>query len=124
MVLKELNGTYAVALYQAITEIPDMAHESEFFNVTRTEREVSLVCEQQYIEGEKAIHKGLKALRISGKLDFEEVGILSELTDILAAEQISVFNISTYLTDYLFVPGTNLEKAKQALAKKGHTVTV
>ena len=124
MVLKELNGTYGVALYQAITEIPNMAHESEFFNVTRTESEVSLVCEQQYIEGEKAIHKGLKALRISGKLEFDEVGILYGLTKTLAAKKVSVFNISTYHTDYLFVAGTDLDKAKQALIKNGYVVTV
>jgi len=62
-------------------------------------------------------------LRVEGKLDFNLVGILSSLTSSLAEVGISVFAISTYDTDYLFVKEGDLDRGVAALQKAGHDVS-
>ena len=46
---------------------------------------------------------GWRAMRIEGILDFSLVGILAKLAGVLANQQIPVFAVSTYNTDYLLV---------------------
>jgi len=45
---------------------------------------------------------------------------LSSLTSSLAEVGISIFTISTYDTDYLFVKESDLDRAVAALRKAGH----
>ncbi|OJG27100.1 hypothetical protein RU98_GL002880 [Enterococcus caccae] len=60
-------------------------------------------------------------IQIIGELDFSLVGILTQLANPLAENQISIFALSTYNTDYLLIKNTNKEKAIQVLKKHGHT---
>ena len=65
---------------------------------------------------------GWSALRIAGTLDFSLVGILAEISGILADRDISIFAISTFDTDYVLVRRTDLKKATNALAHEGYKV--
>ena len=65
---------------------------------------------------------GWRGIRIVGKLDFSLVGILSNISGILAKEQIGIFAISTYDTDYILLKGEQLEQAVKALCAHGYTV--
>jgi hypothetical protein len=55
-------------------------------------------------------------------LDFSETGILASLAGPLAKAGISIFAVSTYDTDYLFVPAAQEHEAIQVLKGAGHTV--
>ena len=44
---------------------------------------------------------GWKAFRIEGVLDFSLIGILSKISALLAENEIGIFAISTYNTDYI-----------------------
>jgi len=48
------------------------------------------------------------------------VGILSGITAILAQNQISIFAVSTYNTDYILVKDVSLALAQTALEEDGY----
>jgi len=64
--------------------------------------------------------QGWAAIRIEGPLDFSLSGVLSSLLTPLAESNISVFVISTFDTDYIMVREAVLQKAKEALERRGH----
>ena len=61
-------------------------------------------------------------LKIRGAMDFSLIGIISRLTSVLAAEDIPVFVISTFNTDYFFVKDEDLSKALYVLEDEYQTV--
>lgn len=65
---------------------------------------------------------GWKAFRIQGILDFSLIGILSEISSLMAQNGIGIFAISTYNTDYVLVKKENYEKALQVLLKAGYQI--
>lgn len=89
----------------------------EFFSITRTLDELSIVCEESVVPAEVRAEKGWRAFKIEGPLDLSLTGILASLTSPLAAAEISVFAISTSDTDYLLVKSERLEEAIAALKK-------
>ena len=89
----------------------------EFFALTRTDDEISLVCLNS--EADKrhpyARENDAQVLRVAGQLDFSLVGILARMTGALAGAGIPVCAVSTYDTDYLLVKAGNMDSALKAL---------
>lgn len=95
----------------------------EIFFFARTADEVSLVCETQDVpQNAEAAEHDWRALRVAGVLAFSMVGVLAEITAILAQAGISVFVVSTFNTDYVLVRGGQCAPALQALEGVGHVV--
>lgn len=65
---------------------------------------------------------GWKAFRVQGVLDFSLIGILSKISSLMAKNDIGIFAISTYNTDYILVKRENYEKALQVLFKAGYQI--
>lgn len=63
-----------------------------------------------------------KALEIEAVLDFSLVGILNSITNILAHNEISVFVISTFNTDYVLVKADKIERAVKSLRDNNYNV--
>lgn len=59
--------------------------------------------------------KGFKCLKIEGVLDFGEIGIIAKISRILAKEEISIFVVSTYNTDYVLVKENKIAHAIHVL---------
>ena len=55
-------------------------------------------------------------------LDFSLVGILSKLSGILAENQIGIFAVSTFNTDYILVKAEDFERAIRVLATAGFAI--
>ena len=98
-----------------IRDVRDADFSREFAFLSKTDEEISLVCETEYVPNDAiAVEPGWRAFRIDGTLDFGLVGIVAKITEVLAQAGISVFVISTYNTDYVllksheFVKGLNL----------------
>jgi uncharacterized protein len=97
--------------------IPDWAeHNCEFFSLTKTHDELSIVCPQDRIPEDVRSEKNWRAFKLEGSLDMYSVGVIAKLSAPLAKAGISIFDISTYETDYILVEEKNLQKAKKALA--------
>ena len=110
-----LDPTFAVCRLSADEAVPDCAHRGSFSSVTRTPRELSVVCEQDNVPAGMLSETGWRCLMVEGPLAFTEVGILTSLTEPLAESGVSVFAISTYDTDFLLVKEASLEKALSSL---------
>ena len=65
---------------------------------------------------------GWSGFRIQGVLDFSLIGILAELSNILAENKIGIFVVSTYNTDYILVKKENFERALTVLADAGYAI--
>jgi hypothetical protein len=59
---------------------------------------------------------------VRGPLDFSLVGTMATLAGVLAAASVSIFVVSTYDTDYLFVREIDFDRATAALREAGHVV--
>lgn len=110
----------------SVSKVPDLSRFDTgkgFFFIGRTDGELSLVCPAADIPDNATVREdGWRAFRVAGTLDFSLVGILSELTGILARAGIGVFAVSTYDTDYILVRSENLDRALDALASSGHNI--
>jgi hypothetical protein len=104
------------------SEVPRWARGSSFASVTRTRHELSIVCDEAEVPASATRQGGFCGLRVSGPLDFSETGILASLADPLAKAGISIFAVSTYDTDYLFLPVARESEAHAALVRAGHTL--
>jgi len=117
-----LPETLAICQLPKDARVPQWALAASFYSITRTAEELSVVCPQTHVpEGIKK-DEGWRCLKVEGPLDFSATGILASLTMPLAKEEISVFAVSTYNTDYLLVKTQHLEKAVQILAQNGHQI--
>jgi uncharacterized protein len=98
--------------------IPEWAcHNSDFFSLTKSHDELSIVCPEDHIPENVRAEIGWRAFKLEGPLDMYSVGVIAELAAPLAKSGISIFNISTYETDYILVEEKNLQKAKEILAE-------
>lgn len=91
--------------------------------VARTPDELSLLCPVTYKVESDRKEQGWCGLKVAGSLAFEMVGVLAGLSRCLAEQGISIFAISTFDTDYLFVKSADLPNACQALVAAGYGVT-
>ena len=65
---------------------------------------------------------GWRAFRIEGTLEFSLVGILADLSRILAEGNIGIFAISTFNTDYILTKTENFTRAIELLTQAGYSV--
>ena len=122
MTLDLLPGVFAVCHLSAGAALPDWAARGGFSSVTRTPNELSIVCAEDDVPAEEQAERGYRGLAVRGPLDFSLVGIVAALATPLAAAGVSIFVVSTYDTDYLFVREADLDRATAALRTAGHTV--
>jgi len=64
-----------------------------------------------------------RAVRVAGKLEFNEIGIIARIASVLAEVRVSVYVVSTFSTDYFLVKSDRLDDAISALAHAGYEVT-
>ena len=121
MELKKLPFQLTVCKVSATSAI-DL--DKEFYFIGKTEDELSLVCRTEDVP-EQTVERedGWKGFRIRGVLDFSLIGILSEISGILAEAQIGIFAVSTYNTDYILVKEEHFHRALQVLHEAGYTIT-
>jgi hypothetical protein len=117
-----LDDRLAVCRPGQVSSVPQWSTSGDFFSVTRTPEELSIVCQESIVpEGVRA-EKGWRVLRVVGTFEFSMVGILASLTTPLAEAGIGLFAISTFDTDYLLVKEEDLVRAVEALRSYGHGV--
>jgi hypothetical protein len=121
LTLKVLDPRMAVARLAAEDAIPNWVTGLPL-SVTRTARELSIVCPEQHLPDHVTAERGWICLEVGGPLDFGEVGILAALTATLAEAEISVFVFSTYDTDYFLVKADDITLAAKKLTSAGYQV--
>jgi hypothetical protein len=123
LTLSVLKDTFAICKFDSQSNIPNWLSitNCNFVSITKTEEELSILCDQSIIpEQIEAISvvKDWRALKVEGPLDFSLTGILSALLQPLADQKISIFALSTYDTDYILVKEKDLSHAVEVLRKQ------
>lgn len=116
--MKLLPGVYSVIQIKDISKIDFEKFSGSFFNLCITEDEISILLNQEYsdnIDGKINEKKDFKCLKIEGILDFDEIGIIARISNILTKEKISIFTVSTYNTDYILVNKNKIAHAIHVL---------
>ena len=122
-VISLLPGAMSIVRLPPSAPLPSWLGSGPFTSVTRTDRELSIVCAEAMVPaGEQAV-SGWRLLALSGPLDFALTGILSSIATPLAAAKVALFAISTYDTDHVLVREADVERAVDALRDAGHQVT-
>ena len=96
---------------------------TEYCFIGKTDEEKSLVCITSDVPS-NVTHRddGWKGFRLQGIWDFSLIGILSKIAALLAENSISIFAISTYNTDYVFIKEENFQKALDILKHSGYEI--
>lgn len=123
MNLDLLPGEYSVWRLAAGAPLPSI-ETGGILSVTRTPAELSIVSLSSEVSPDAKAESGWRCLKVQGPLAFEMTGVLAALSAPLAREEIPIFVVSTYDTDYLLVKAADLERASAILKDEGHVVTV
>ncbi len=120
MEIKRINQDFTISKLNKLAEID---FGGEFFFIGKTDEEISLVCVTEFVPQDVIQREdGWKAFRIQGVLDFSLVGILSKISTLLADNEIGIFAVSTFNTDYILTKAENYEKTIALLNENGYTI--
>ena len=120
MKLKVIAGEFSVCKVEDFSQV----NLDNLYTFTgKTEQENSLVCLSQDVPTNVLDEdKGWSAFRVEGVLDFSLVGILAQISQILAEQKISIFALSTFNTDYILTKTAVFSDALSALEKAGYEI--
>ncbi len=120
MEIKKIDFDFSVCKVEDYSQV-DL--EQEFCFIGKTDEEKSLVCLTENVP-QNTVERddGWKAFRIQGILDFSLIGILSNISSLMAEKGIGIFAISTYNTDYILTKTKNYNKAIKALSDEGYRI--
>jgi hypothetical protein len=117
------DGLLAICRLPAGSPMPEWAGRAQrFLTLSRTADELSITADAEVVPPDAHCARGYRALRVEGALAFDLVGVLASIAAPLAEAGISIFNISTYDTDYILVKTGDLARAVAALERAGHRV--
>jgi uncharacterized protein len=120
-----LAGKYSIYKFRNDSVLPDWIYLSEFYSITKTSDELSVVAVQHNMIPEiTGCSKDWRILKILGPLDFSLIGIIADISNILKEEEISIFIVSSYDTDYILVKQKDLKSGIQALANKDYNISI
>ncbi len=120
MEIKKIEHNFSVCKVKDFSMV-DL--ESEYCFIGKTDEEKSLVCITENVPPNTVeCDDGWRAFRIQGILDFSLIGILAKISALLAENEIGIFAVSTYNTDYILTKADNYIKALDVLANAGYTI--
>lgn len=110
------EGRWAVVKLPPEEMVPEWAWQGGLASVTRTARELSIVCPEEAVPAEAQAERGWACLELTGPFPFDMTGVLRSFIGPLADAGVPVFAVSTYDTDWVLVPGARQVDALAALA--------
>lgn len=120
LTIKPITEEFAVCQVEDYSQV-NLENPFVFTGVTDDEK--SLVCPIALVpENALTVDKTWSAFRIEGVLDFSLIGILSKISSLLAENNIGIFAISTYNTDYILTKTTDFQSALRVLEEAGYQI--
>jgi len=121
--LDVLPGRFALCRLAGEADLPPWTRVARrFLTVTRTPGELSIIADAEVVPAGAAAVPDYCALRVSGPLALDVVGVIAALSPPLADAGIPILPIATHDTDYLFLRESDLARAIAALEGAGHEV--
>lgn len=125
LTLRLLPEILAVCQFPVESPIPEWAISGNFYSITRTFEELSLVLRESEVpEGASGVkvEGGWRVIMVAGPLDFSLTGILAAITTPMATSGIPIFALSTFNTDYILVKQERISEALVVLRNAGHNI--
>ena len=122
LTLQVLDGEFTIHRLSPDRAIPPQVLGSDFYSISKTSDELSIVCRSEIEIGAEKSEPGWACFKALGPLDFSLTGILAGIAGALAEAGISLFAVSTYDTDYILVKAGELDIAAQTLAAAGYRI--
>lgn len=120
MVLKIIDEDFSVC---KVADYGGIDLSLPYTFIGSTDEEKSLVCPIQRVPNNTVERDdGWRAFRIDGTLDFSLIGILANISKVLADGRIGIFAISTFNTDYILTKAEHFERAIGLLQSAGYSI--
>jgi hypothetical protein len=120
--LSVLDSTFTIHSLSEEQAIPAAVLSSDFYFIGKTHDELSLVVKEDIVIDAIESDYDWRVLEVLGPLNLSMVGIMAQISAVLAAAKISIFVVSTFETDYFLVKSETLSKAVTALKKARYDV--
>lgn len=120
LTFRKLAGKYAIARLAPDSNVPHWASRGEFTSVTRTPEELSVVCPAENLPQDVASPHNWICLKLEGPFPFATTGVLLSFIESLSRNQVPIFAISTFDTDYVLVQEEHAQAAINFLQAAGH----
>ncbi|MDA7859434.1 ACT domain-containing protein [bacterium] len=120
MKLQFLETTYSVCQLAANTSIPDWANS--YMAVIRTDDETTIITATDAVPKTVKAEHDFACFRVTGKLEFDVIGVIAAISQILAEAEIPILSVSTYNTDYFLIANANLDLARLSLRRAGYEI--
>jgi uncharacterized protein len=115
-----LPGLYAIVRLAPDLALPVWAAKGEFTSITRTADELSIVCLAENLPPDVNSPQRWICLKLQGPFPFAETGVLLSFIEPLSSNEIPIFAVSTYDTDYVLVQEQSSSLAIELLQRAGH----
>ena len=120
MTLKIIDDIFSIC---KVNDYGEINMSSPFVFIGSTDEEKSLVCPTRLVPGNTVERDdGWRAFRIEGTLDFSLIGILADISKVLADGKVGIFASSTFNTDYIPTKSECFEHAIELLKSAGYSV--
>jgi uncharacterized protein len=121
-----LKDKYMICQATRVKSIPLLANSTDFFSYTVTAEEVSIVCRQNndYIPETQKVALNRRIIKVNGPFELNVTGIIAGISGLLAKNNIPLFTISTFNTDYLVLHEDHLQKALSLFRLNGYEVCI
>ncbi len=118
--LQLLDEKFAISIMPQFAELPSVFTKGEMCFVMRTDRDLTIVSPEFMAPNNVQQEVGYRCIRTNDQHPLNSIGILSSITNPLASAGISVFTVSTFHTNYIFLLEEHLVQATQVLQHAGH----
>ena len=118
--LQLLEEKFAVCKMPQFAELPSVFAKGEMCFVMRTDEDLTIISPEFMAPDNGQQEIGYRCIRTSGQIPLGATGILISLIKPLTEAGISIFAVSTFQSDYIFLMEEHLVQATQALQHAGH----
>lgn len=122
LLIRLVDAEYAITRLNIGTPLPDWLPGAGFWAVSSSREEMTLVCRAARIPSNVQSSGGWRCFRIEEHFKFDVPGVLASVLTPLSQVGVGIFANSTFSTDYIFIIGSDLDKAVDALKAYGHEI--
>ena len=120
--LAVLTHQFTIHSFTPETRPDPIIFDQDIYFIGKTEDELSVVVPSDVSLNSLEQESNWRCLEVMGPLNFSLTGILSGIAAALASENISIFAISTFDTDYILVKQDSLTNAINVLEKSDYKI--
>jgi hypothetical protein len=115
-----MPGLDAIVRLAPDAPVPDWATKGDFTSITRTAEELAIVCPAGNLPPDVHSPHRWICLKLEGPFPFSQTGVLLSFIEPLSKNDIPIFAISTFDTDYVLIQQEFAARVLELLQEVGH----